>query len=501
MRLVIARMNHETNTFSPVPTPLSSFEPRWGADVLAAARGSQTAMGAFLDFASAIGAEIETPVFATAFPSGPVDDAAFEAMSAAIVTAAEKGCDAVLLDLHGAMVTQAHEDGEGELLERLRRVVGSLPIGVALDMHANISARMVEMADAIVGFRTYPHVDMYDTGERTAVLIRPLLEGGRKPAMAWRQLPLLAHTLCMNTGVAGAMRDAVDAARAVEGREGVLSASVFGGFSLADIRDAGLSVVVVADGRDLAEATADELAARIWTRRDEFVYREVPLRQSVAEARRAAERPGKGPVLLLDHGDNCMSGGTCDTMDVLAEALNQGLEDILVGPIRDPRAVAELAAAGEGAQVTLGIGHRTPMPLLEAAPRPPLTLSGTVRTIGQGTYVISGPTYTGMRCDMGKSVVLDTGAALVVICERTHEPWDLGVFTCLGLDPSAHSFLILKSRMYCRPVFEPLSRAVIECASMGVTSSDYSLFRFRRLRRPIYPLDEEIRWQPIMQTA
>ncbi len=495
MRFVVARMNHETNTFSPVPTPLASFDPRWGADALEAGRGSRTAMGAFLAYAETCGADVATPLFATANPSGPVADDAFEAMAAAIVAAVGQGCDAVLLDLHGAMVTDSLDDGEGELLARIRTVAPNVPVGVALDLHGNITERMVANADVLVGFKTYPHVDMVETGAHVARLIDRMLGEGLAPKRAWCHPPQLAHTLRMNTGVPGAMQDAIAAAREAEARPGVLAVTVFGGFPIADIREAGMSVVAVAESREIAAEVARDIGARLWERRAEFIYHEEPLRQSIAAARAAGEKGGEGPVLLLDHGDNCMSGGTCDTMDVFEEALAQGLEDIVVGPICDPQAVAALTEAGAGAEVRLEVGNRVPMPRI-GVEKQPVELRGTVRALGDGEYTISGPTYTGMRCFMGRAAVLDTGRARVLITELPHEPWDFGVFTSVGIDPRACRYLILKSRMYCRPVFEPVARAVIECASRGVTSSDYRLFHFTKIARPIYPLQEETSWKP-----
>ncbi len=500
MRFVIARMNHETNTFSPVATPLEAFEPRWGDAARAAAAGSRTAMGAFLELAETLGAQAVTPVFAGANPSGPVDDAAFEAMAGAIVEAVRQGCDAVLLDLHGAMVTARFDDGEGELLARVRAAAPLVPIGVALDLHTNLSAAMVEHADVLVGFKTYPHVDMHETGGHVARLVRRMLETGLKPACAWCHPPQLAHTLAMNTGVAGAMRDAIAAAKAAEARPGILAASVFGGFPIADIADAGMAVAVLAESPELAREVARELGEVLWRRRAEFVYAETPLAESLAAARARAEGPGSGPVLLLDHGDNCMSGGTCDTMDVLAEALARGFEGIVAGPICDPRAVEALIEAGPGARVRLGVGNRVAMPRIGVA-KPPLELEGTVRALTDGEYVISGPTYTGMRCQMGRAAVLDTGSARVLLTEHTHEPWDLAVFESVGIDPRACRYLILKSRMYCRPVFEPIARALVECASLGVTSSDYGLFRFEKLARPVYPLDPDTAWTPEVRSA
>ncbi|HLM40897.1 MAG TPA: MlrC C-terminal domain-containing protein, partial [Microvirga sp.] len=249
------------------------------------------------------------------------------------------------------------------------------------------------------------------------------------------------------------------------------------------------------ESTELAAEVACDIGELLWERRAEFVYHEEPLQQSVAAARAAGEEVGQGPVLLLDHGDNCMSGGTCDTMDVLGVALAQGLDDIVVGPICDPDAVAAMMTAGVGARIELGIGNRVAMPRIGVS-KDPLRLSGVVRVLGDGEYTISGPTYTGMRCFMGRAAVLETGQARVLVTELPHEPWDLAVFTSVGLDPRACRYLILKSRMYCRPVFEPMARVVIECASRGVTSSDYKLFCFEKLLRPVYPLEEDVLWRP-----
>jgi microcystin degradation protein MlrC len=488
-------MNHETNTFSPLPTPLASFAPRWDGDARKTAEGSKTAMGAFLAFAAARGAEIVTPLYATANPSGPVADAAFEAMSKAILNAVGGGCDAVLLDLHGAMVTESIDDGEGELLSRVRRAAPGVPIGVALDLHGNITPKMLDNADVLVGFKTYPHIDMRETGEHVARIVGAMLDEGLEPSQALAHPPILAQTLKMNTTIPGAMAEAIEAARAAERLDGVRAVSVFGGFPIADLAEAGVSVLVVADRTETAREVAEKLAAGIWDDREGFVYQERPLTESVVKAAVAAEVPGDGPVLKLDHGDNCMSGGTCDTMDVLADALKQGLSGILAGPIADPEAVAVLREAGVGATVSLGVGNRWALPKI-GVDKPPLELTGTVKALGRGEYVISGPTYTGMRCDMGEAAVLEMDQALVLVTEQPHEPWDFGVFNCLGLDPLACRFLILKSRMYCRPVFEPVANAVVECASLGATSSDFGLFAFEKLRRPIYPLDRDMSWTP-----
>lgn len=488
MKILMARLNHETNTFSPVPTPLSAFSPLYGGDALAGFRGTRTALGAFIELAERAGATPITPVAAGAHPSGPVHASAYDELTRRIIDAAP-GCDAILLDLHGAMVAENTDDGEGDLLQRLRAAAPGAPIGVALDLHGNITEKMVRHADVMVGFKTYPHVDMHETGAHAGRLLWQTLTQGRRYAVCWRPLPLMSHTLRSGTQD-GAMHQAVEAARAQEAA-GVPAVSVFAGFSLADIAAPCVSVVATAEasarGMQAAQTAADHVAHGIWQARQDFVYPDEPLDVSLARARQMAQGASR-PVLLLDHGDNCMSGGTCDTMDVLQAALALGLDGLAMGPLCDPQAVAHLFAAGVGAHVKLPLGNKQPL-LQLGITKQPLPVQGVVRALSDGCYTVTGPAYTGQRFGMGRTAWLDIGPAQIVVTEQPHEPWDVGVFTCVGLEPAAQRFLLLKSRMYCRPVFGPMSEGIVECASVGVTSSNYALFPFAKVRRPVFPLD------------
>lgn len=491
MKFVIAQMQHETNTFSPVPTPWEEFGPKGpylGRDAYEAMKGKGMAMAAFLDLAEKIGAEVETPVAAWANPSGPVDGKAYDRICDAICEAVAKGCDAVLLDLHGAMVVaERTDDGEGTLLEKVRAIAPRTPIAVSLDLHANVTAAMVQNCDVLTGYKTYPHVDQYESGRLAGSILMRMMKGEVKPVMAWGNAPILAQTLRQNTSE-GAMKDFVEAARAAE-RNGLLAATAFGGFQMADIHDAGVSVVTVADGNKAAARSAcDAILDVAWAQKEDFIYRGRPLAQAIAQAKQMGEQTG-GPILLLDHADNCASGSTQDTMYVLKEALRQGLSGIAVAPIRDPEAVARMVEAGVGATITLPVGGKMDMPAIGRKGEP-MVLTGTIRNITDGEYTITGPQFTGMRCFMGRSVVLDTGSALVVVTERNQEPWDLGVFQSVGIDPTRSRYLLLKSRMYFRPVFIPIAKGMVFCDAPGVSSSDWTEFDYRKLRRPIYPLDQ-----------
>ena len=492
MKFVIAQMQHETNTFSPVPTPWEEFGPKGpylGRDAFEAMKGKGMAMAAFLDLAAKAGAEIVTPIAAWANPSGPVDGSAYDRICESICNAVTKGCDAVLLDLHGAMVVaERTDDGEGTLLETIRAIAPRTPIAVSLDLHANVSERMVHNCDVITGYKTYPHVDQYESGQLAGSLLLRMMKGEIKPVMAWGNAPILAQTLRQNTAE-GAMKDFVDAARAAK-RDGLLAATAFGGFQMADIHDAGISVVTIADAdKAAAQGACNRILDVAWAQKEDFIYRGQPLEQSIAQAKRLGDQSG-GPILLLDHADNCASGSTQDTMYVLREALRQGLTGIAVAPIRDAQTVAKAIEAGLGARVTLPVGGKMDMPSIRRKGEP-LTLSGTIRTITNGEYTITGPQFTGMRCFMGRTVVLDTGTALVVISERNQEPWDRGVYESAGIDPARQRYLLLKSRMYFRPVFLPIAKGMVYCDAPGVSSSDWTEFEYRKIRRPIYPLDEQ----------
>jgi microcystin degradation protein MlrC len=488
MRLLIAMMKHETNTFSPVPTPLARFRPLYGEAAVKAYRGTGTGLGAYLDLAARENADFVLPIAAGAPPSAPVEDVAYTAITDCIYEAAAKGgFDGVMLDLHGAMVTQSREDGEGGFLKRLRALLPQTPIAVALDMHANLYNDIIANATVVTGYRTYPHIDTYETARLAGEILLRAIKGEVRPVMAWGNAPMLPHV--MRQGTDDHPNRELQHRCAAMSTEGALAASLFTGFPHADITNAGLSAVVVTDGdRDLAERLRDELLDRAWVERDAFVYQIEPLVQSVGRAKAMMAAPGDGPVILLDHYDNCASGGTMDTTVVLAEILRQGLDGVAVFAIWDPQAVQQAIAAGIGAEVTVSIGGKTAMPAIPAE-SPPLVVTGRVKTISDGHYKNRGPMARGLAMEMGPSVVIDTGRAEIALISRHVEPSDLNCLMSLGIDPTQNRYLMLKSRIHWRAGLRDLASAVVDCAGVGVCTSDYSQLRFTRVRRPIYPLD------------
>jgi microcystin degradation protein MlrC len=492
MKIVIAQMKHETNTFSPVPTRLERFaggraQPLEGRAAIDALSGTGSASAALLDLALRAGAEVDFALAANAPPSGPVENDAFDYMTGRICEAVGKGCDAILLDLHGAMVTRSFDDGEGELLRRIRAIAPKVPIGIALDMHTNLFPAMVDQSTVIAGYQTYPHVDMYETGLRAAAPIIALLQKRSQSVMAWGTRPMLPHVMRQGSDDSP-NRELQARCRQME-EQGALSATVFVGFPHADIPYAGLSAVVVTDANPgLAKRYCEELLEMAWAQRQAFVYTVEPLALSFARAEELANAPGSGPVVLLDHYDNCASGGTMDTMTVLGAILDAGLSNVAAFAIYDPEAAKRLAAAGLGATLTLPLGGNLEMPSIGQVATPRV-VTGKVKKIFDGLYRNEGPMGRGEEVNMGLSVVLDTGKVEIAIISRHVEPHDIASLRVLGIEPEKKRFLMIKSRIHWRAGLRRYAKAIVECAGQGVCTSDYSTLHFKRVRRPIFPLD------------
>ena len=493
MRLLLATMSHETNTFSPVPTRTERF-CRNGTTLLVGQeavdfyRGTGTCMGGYLAVAEEAGATVVVPVCASAPPSGPVESEAYETFCTPITEAvAQGGFDGIWLDLHGAMVTDRFDDGEGELLRRIRAIDPVTPLCVAYDMHANVFDAMVANAQVVTGYQTYPHIDQRQTAERAARALLRVMRGDVKPTSAWRSAPMLPHVMAQGTHQApNKDLQALCAQWEASGR--ALAASLFVGFPHADVEMAGLSAVVVTDNDPAgAQAMADELISAAWAARRDFLFEIEPLEASVRRAK-ALGSPDQLPVVLLDHYDNCASGGTMDTTDTLREIIRQELDDVVFFGIYDPAAVRQAVAAGVGATVTLTIGAKLPMPQLPVASTP-LTVTGTVQTISSGSFRLKGGLTPGLQIYMGTTVVLDTGRVQIVLLSRHIEPTAQEMLQVLGIDPARKKYVAIKSRVHWRADLGKIAREIVACAGVGVCTSDYGQLTFRKVRRPVFPLD------------
>jgi microcystin degradation protein MlrC len=405
-----------------------------------------------------------------------------------------EGCEAIFLDLHGAMVVEDSDDAEGEILARLRKIAPSVPIAVTFDYHTNLSPRTVELATVITGYKTYPHVDMYEAGHQAGEILVAALKGKIRPVMVHRWLPIVS-AIMRHAPEDGPSGEIIDYARAMEKSGKVLAATLLPGFAHADTPYTGIAAVVITDGmrdpeaaRRTAGEVADEMMRIAHRRRAEYVYRPDSLEAAVTRAKKLGLDHPAGPVLLIDHCDNCGSGGTQDVMAVVEEILRQQLDDVAIAPIRDPDAVAKMLAAGTGNNVTLELGGKTDMPSIGLTGKP-LTVSGRVRAITDGEITFRGPMYTGLKSHLGHTSVLDTGRAQIVVTSLHHEPFDLVIFRHCGIEPAKKRYLMLKSRIHYRAGFKPIASHIVECHGAGVTNADMSVYRYSKLVRPSYPLD------------
>ena len=491
MRLLIAMMKHETNTFSPVPTPLARFRRRStarrrSAPIAAPERGSGLI---------SISPSMNGPRSSCRSPPAPrqarpVEDAAYEHITDTICEAVAKGgFDGIMLDLHGAMVTESLEDGEGEFLKRLRAIDPKTPIAVSLDMHANLYDAMIANATVVTGYRTYPHIDTYETAKLAGEILLRAIRGEVRPVMAWGNVPMLPHV--MRQGTDDHPNKELQHRCAAMSAEGALAASLFTGFPHADITNAGLSAVVVTDGdRKLAEDLRDELLDRAWVEREAFVYKIEPLQQSVARAKAMPpHQPGEGPIVLLDHYDNCASGGTMDTTVVLAEILRQGLEDVAAFAIYDPEAVQQAIAAGVGAEVTL-VDRRQDRDAGDPRRQPAADRDRHGQDdIRWAATETAGRWGAACRWIWGRAVVLDTGAVEIVLISRHVEPSDLNCLLEPRHRPDAEALCDaeephpLARRARCNGQSR---RRMRRCRRVHLRLRPAE---FKKVRRPIYPLD------------
>ena len=489
MRVLTAMMKHETNSFSPVPTDMRRFEA-WalhrGEEAIAAYRGTNMPAAAYFDLAEAHGAQIVCPLLAEAMPSGLVHEDVYEQFCEWILEPVRAGTvDAAFLDLHGAMTAEHVEDGEGELVRRIREIAPDMPICVTLDMHTNCTGMLIDNADAIIGYKTYPHVDMGDVARQIGQVLWDKIEGRANPVMAWGQAPILAQTLRMGTADEP-MRSLQQATRDEEA-QGMLAATVLGGFPQVDIPHHGVTVITVADGdKAAAEAARDRLLAQVWESREELIYRH---RDPGEALQRLHNAPA--PTILLDHADNVGSGGTSDVMTIIEQVLAAGLDDVAMATVCDPQAVAAMHEVGKGAELNLDLGGKTDMPGIALTGKP-LRLTGRVAAVTDGRWTVEGPMYTGVEVDTGPTAVFETGGMKIVVTSLHHEPWDAGILSNNGIDPAQCRFILLKSRIHYRAGFQPVQpdlSAHFTLDGKGVTTSDNAILKYTRIRRPIYPLD------------
>jgi len=482
-RIAVGGFLHETNTFAPTKATYDDFVHGggWpamaqGADVLRVMRNINVGLAGFVEAAEAQGWEMIPTISCGASPSAHVTRDAYERIVKVMVERikAAGNLDAVYLDLHGAMVTEHLDDGEGEILRRVREVIGKdLPLVVSLDLHANVTPEMVEHADALIAYRTYPHVDMADTGRAAAGHLALLLRTRQKFAKAFRQLPFLIPISwqCTNDQPTKGIYQKL---AALEG-EAVPTLSFAPGFPAADFAHCGPSVFAYGRTQVDADAAADKLAALVESHEDDFDGRIYAPDEGVRHAMELAKTARK-PIIIADTQDNPGAGGDSDTTGML-RALVRNNAKAAIGVIYDPQSAKAAHAAGVGATVTLALGGKSGIP-----GDAPYRESFIVERLSDGQFVAPGPYYGGRDMDMGPSAALRIGDVRVVVSSHKAQLADQAMYRYVGIEPTEQAILVNKSSVHFRADFEPIAEKLLICAAPGAMPADTAALPWTRLR-------------------
>lgn len=484
--VLVAEFMHETNTFSVQPTGREQFRAGgWYRDNdVVSLRGTRTAMGAAFEAAEAEGWRLRHPLASHANPSGRVTSEVFEEAAAAILGAAD-GVDGVLLHLHGAMATATSDDGEGELLARLRARVGpDVPIIVVLDLHATVTKAMADHANALIAYKTYPHVDMYERMHQAAAMLKRTLAGEITPQCAVARRPIL-YALDGGRTTSPPVIELMAMGNAWEAEGKALEVSLFAGFSSADVHDIGPTAVVTANDREAAQALAETYADEIWKRRHISSIQFTPIPEALAKAK-AEQGQFTKPLLISDYSDNPGAGAYGDATTLLKAILEAGLSNVAFHAIRDPEAALAAQAAGVGNTVTLALGGKVD-PRMGGGP---LTITAHVVALTDGQFIAYGPMGGGAWRNYGLSALLRVGGVEIIVITHNGQATDLAQMTSLGVDPTRKDTLFVKSMQHFRAAFQPIARQIIEVDSGALATRNFKARPYRHVRRPIFPLDD-----------
>lgn len=487
-RIAVGGIVHETNTFAPNLTALDAFAVDEG-DSIRRWSGSHSSMGGVLQGLDEAGYEAVPLVYSTAMPSGIVTADAYQTLLNNLLERLRLAApmDGVLLVLHGAMVAENQDDCEGNILRRVREIVGAMcPIVSVLDMHGSLTAEMVEAADAFVAFNQNPHLDTYERGLEAALILRRILDDQLTCTKVLARPPLLLNALTTGTDRLP-LRALHEQAAIYRENPQVVNISIMGGFAYSDIFDAGLSVLVTTDNDAvLAEKIAQHLVAIAWDNRD--AGRDVG--RPVDEAVQRAIKAERTPVILADIGDN-IGGGSPGDGTVLLRALIEGGAQGAVVVLADAQVVALAFDAGVGATIEAWVGGK-----VDDWHGEPVAITGLVENLTDGRYTTGGKDHFaniyGQTVDMGRCARLRCGGITLLLTERKTPPGSLEQLRSQGIEPLEQKIIVVKSTIAFRGAYEPIAGAIIEVDTPGLCSANLTGFPYRKLRRPIFPLDEGI---------
>ena len=483
-RIAFGGFQHETNTFAPHKTDLRDFEMGGayppltrGEALFDAVAGMNLPISGFIEDARAAGHQLVPLSWSMAVPAAAVTDKAYETITGWLLAdlTVAGALDAVYLDLHGAMVAERFEDGEGELLRRVREIVGpDMPVVVSLDLHANMTPAMIEHASALIAFRTYPHVDRADTGRRCASHLHGLLSGNGAPFKAFRQIPYIIPLAWQCTLV----EPAVTIIKTLENLEGgdAQSLSFTLGFPLADIHDCGPAVFGYGRTQASADRAVAALAEEVERKESAFAGTLHAPDDAVARAMKRTGA-GTGPVIIADTQDNPGAGGTEDTIGVLESLVRQDAQGALVVFIYDVETAAQAHAAGEGAEIEAALGAKSGLP-----GEAPLCGTYLVEKLGDGQFIGTGPMFKGLRYQLGPMALLRTGGVRVIVSSKRAQAADQSILRHFGLEAAEQKIIALKSSVHFRADFSDLAREILIVESPGLNTADTTKLHYKHLR-------------------
>ncbi len=484
MRIAIGGFQHETNTFAPSKATFANFERAkgWpglqrGGEMLETMVARNLPIAGFIEQMKGTRHTLVPTAWAAAEPSAHVTEDAFERIAAMIVDAIRDARpDAVYLDLHGAMVTEHLDDGEGEILARVRRTIGEdVPLMASLDLHANVTRKMVECADALVAYRTYPHVDMADTGARTAHLLAQRLEGMARPHAAMRRVPFLIPLSAQCTDLDPSRALYAELAT-MESRD-VPSVSFTPGFPAADFPECGPVVLAYGVSAGAAARVADALAQRVLALESEFDAPVYAADEAVKRAQAIAARANR-PVVIADTQDNPGAGGDSDTTGMLRALIANNARRAALGVMVDPAAAEAAHRAGPGADIDIALGGKSGV-----AGDAPLKARFRVEALSDGKLHCKGPFYRGARMELGLSACLAIDGIRIVLASRKTQLADQELYRFVGIEPTEQAILVNKSSVHFRADFAPIAEQILVAKAPGPMIADPSEFAWKRLER------------------
>ncbi len=483
--ILTAQFRHETNTFSDLPATVESYKNRnllFGEEMISFFTGVKNEPGAFIDFFRGHDDVRLLPVIAAdAMPCGPVTREMYNLVKDAIInTCKSQKIDALLLALHGAMVLEDEEDGEGALLEDIRNVVGhEIPIYISLDLHANITEKMAKHASAMFPYDFYPHTDAYERGLEAAENLYKALKNETVMVSRFRKLPVLMPFL---PTAEEPKKSLLDKVFEYEKRDGVISISIVDGFFCADIKECGMSVIVQTDNDEkLAEELLEEFSADLYNRRHKLIKEVVPVDEAIPMAL-ATEG---SPVVLGDVSDNAGGGSPGDGTRLLRSLLEHHVESAVIAHLYDPEIVEQAVKAGVGNTIHARVGGKSYKVLGE-----PVECDAYVRLISDGVYFNKDGVFPGLKNRIGTTVVLVIDGIEVIISDRRHQPLDVQVLRAHGIEPCERKIIAVKSALHFRASYGKIAKKIIDVNLPGIAPADPKLLDFKKIRRPIFPLDE-----------